>query len=79
MQDHHAIIPTGKAPADGRSDRDEQRIFDLVVRRFLGAFYPDAEFALTEAVIRVGDAANASAPEGQAGGGRRRREVPGRR
>jgi DNA topoisomerase-3 len=53
VQDHHAIIPTGKA---GRAslNRDEQRIFDLVVRRFLGAFYPDAEFANTELVVRVG-------------------------
>jgi DNA topoisomerase-3 len=53
VQDHHAIIPTGKAPRGGL-DRDEQRIFDLVVRRFLGAFYPDAEFANTELVVRVG-------------------------
>ena len=54
VSDHHAIIPTGK-PVDPKSlGRDEQRIFDLVVRRFLGAFYPDAEFAQTEAVVRVG-------------------------
>ncbi len=55
VHDHHAIIPTGKVPGQGGLDRDEQRIFDLVARRFLGAFHPDAEFALTEAVIRVGD------------------------
>ncbi|MEO8703999.1 MAG: DNA topoisomerase, partial [Kofleriaceae bacterium] len=53
VHDHHAIIPTGKARLDAL-DRDERRIFDLVVRRFLGAFYPDAEFAITEAWIRVG-------------------------
>jgi hypothetical protein len=54
VSDHHAIIPTGK-PVDPKSlGRDEQRIFDLVVRRFLGAFYPDAEFAQTEVVVRVG-------------------------
>ena len=52
--DHHAIIPTGKVPAAGALGPDEQRLYDLVVRRFLGAFHPDAEFALTEAVIRVG-------------------------
>jgi DNA topoisomerase-3 len=39
--------------------RDERRIFDLVARRFLGAFHPDAELAVTEAVIRVGAAAGA--------------------
>jgi len=60
VHDHHAIIPTGKVPGDGALGPDEQRIFDLVVRRFLGAFHPDAEFALTEAVIRVGDATKAS-------------------
>lgn len=64
VQDHHAIIPTGKTAALGGSrgpqavgpalDRDEANIFDLVVRRFLGVFHPDAEFALTDVVIRVG-------------------------
>ena len=54
VSDHHAIIPTGRLAAN--LDRDEQRIFDLVVRRFLGAFYPDAELAATEAWIRVGPA-----------------------
>ena len=61
VSDHHAIIPTGK-PVDPKSlGRDEQRIFDLVVRRFLGAFYPDAEFAQTEVVVRVGPDAGADA------------------
>jgi DNA topoisomerase-3 len=54
VQDHHAIIPTGKAARLEALDRDEKRVFDLVVRRFLGAFYPDAEFANTELVVRVG-------------------------
>ncbi|MEO8214422.1 MAG: DNA topoisomerase, partial [Myxococcales bacterium] len=54
VHDHHAIIPTGKVPAGAALGPDEQRLYDLVVRRFLGAFHPDAEFALTEAVIRVG-------------------------
>jgi DNA topoisomerase-3 len=54
VHDHHAIIPTGKVAGAGTLGRDEERIFDLVVRRFLGAFHPDAEFALTEAVLRVG-------------------------
>lgn len=53
VHDHHAIIPTGTAP--GRSlDRDEARVYDLILRRFLGAFFPDAELAVTEAWIRVG-------------------------
>jgi DNA topoisomerase-3 len=59
VSDHHAIIPTGKPIDPGRLGRDEQRIFDLVVRRFLGAFYPDAEFAQTEVVVAVGPDAGA--------------------
>jgi DNA topoisomerase-3 len=51
VSDHHAIIPTGARRA---LDRDEARLFDLIARRFLGAFYPDAEIAVTEAWIRVG-------------------------
>lgn len=54
VSDHHAIIPTGKISAASNLSRDESRMFDLVVRRFLGAFYPDAEFAQTEVVVRVG-------------------------
>jgi DNA topoisomerase-3 len=56
IHDHHAIVPTGKVVAMTSLGRDEHRVFDLVVRRFLGAFYPDAEFAVTRAVIRVGAA-----------------------
>jgi len=56
VHDHHAIIPTGKPVRPGALDRDEARLFDLVARRFLAAFFPDAEFAVTEAWIRVGAA-----------------------
>ncbi|HEX2689389.1 MAG TPA: DNA topoisomerase [Kofleriaceae bacterium] len=61
VHDHHAIIPTGKPVRLDALDHDERRLFDLVARRFLAAFYPDAEFAITEAWIRVG-AAVAGAP-----------------
>jgi DNA topoisomerase-3 len=83
--DHHAIIPTSGADRASALDRDEQRIFDLVARRFLGAFYPDAEFAVTEAWIRVApperDAADghrsASAPGNDDADGRRTASAPG--
>lgn len=62
VSDHHAIIPTGtRIPQGGSLDRDEARLLDLIARRFLGAFFPDAEFANTEAWIRVG-AGPASVP-----------------
>lgn len=54
IQDHHAIVPTGKTVRLDSLERNERRIYDLVVRRFLGAFYPDAEFAQTEVTVRVG-------------------------
>jgi len=57
VEDHHAIIPTGAQITMARweaLDRDHQRVFDLVARRFLGAFFPDAVFAATELVVRVG-------------------------
>jgi DNA topoisomerase-3 len=59
VSDHHAIIPTAKAPRLDALDRDERRVYDLIVRRFLGAFFPDAEFAVTEVWIRVGPGAAA--------------------
>ncbi|CAN5115988.1 hypothetical protein BH11MYX1_BH11MYX1_30440 [soil metagenome] len=54
VSDHHAIIPTGATVRLAALDRDEHRLFDLVARRFLGVFHPDAEFAITETCIRVG-------------------------
>ena len=54
VQDHHAIVPTGKAVRLEALDVDERRIFDLVARRFLGIFFPEAVFAVTDVAIRVG-------------------------
>jgi DNA topoisomerase III len=45
VSDHFAIIPTLQAPS-GLSDA-EQRLYDLVVRRFLSVFFPSAEFLVT--------------------------------
>ena len=56
VSDHHAIIPTARRARLEALDRDERRLFDLVARRFLGAFFPDAEFAVSEVWIRVGTA-----------------------
>lgn len=42
VEDHHAILPTAKRP--GNLSPDEQKIYDLVVRRFLSHFYPAAEY-----------------------------------
>ncbi len=45
VTDHHAIIPTGVTPSGLNSD--EEKVFDLVARRFIAAFYPDCQFTTT--------------------------------
>ncbi|WP_223066229.1 type IA DNA topoisomerase [Paenibacillus caui] len=42
VEDHHAILPTLKRSA--ALSKDEQQIYDLVIRRFLSHFYPPAEY-----------------------------------
>ena len=51
VSDHFAIIPTGAHPKT-LSDA-EQKIYDLVTRRFLAIFYPAAEYLVTTRVTRV--------------------------
>lgn len=51
VTDHHAIIPTG-VPAQSLSDM-ERNVYDLVVRRFIAAFYPDCRFSTTTITGRV--------------------------
>ena len=51
VTDHHAIIPTG-VPAQSLSDM-ERNVYDLVVRRFIAAFYPDCQFSTTTVTGRV--------------------------
>ena len=45
VTDHHAIIPTGVIPQN-LSDA-EQKVFDLVARRFIAVFLPDCKFSTT--------------------------------
>jgi len=49
--DHFAIIPTGNIPS--ALNRDEQALFDLVVKRFVAVFYPPAEYESTTRITRV--------------------------
>ncbi|MCM3783847.1 DNA topoisomerase 3 [Neobacillus mesonae] len=42
VEDHHAILPTLKKA--GSLSKDENQIYDLIVRRFLSHFYPPAEY-----------------------------------
>jgi DNA topoisomerase III len=54
VTDHHAIIPTlsERHPVDKMRD-DERRIYDLVVRRFLAVFHPEAVFENTRVETTV--------------------------
>ena len=53
VTDHHAIIPTG-VPPKGLSDM-EHHVFDLVARRFIGAFYPECKFSTTTVLGKAGE------------------------
>jgi DNA topoisomerase III len=53
ISDHFAIIPTLQAPK--QLNEAEQKIYDMVVRRFLAVFYPAAEFLQTTRVTKVGE------------------------
>lgn len=44
VSDHHAIIPTEQFVQLEHMTNEERRIYDLVVKRFLAALYPPAEF-----------------------------------
>jgi DNA topoisomerase-3 len=53
VTDHHAIIPTNAPhPVDKMSD-DDVRIYDLVARRFLAVFHPEAVFENTKVETEV--------------------------
>ncbi len=54
VSDHFAIVPTGELPRIAALSGDDRRLFDLVVRRFLGAFYPPALWERVERVTQVG-------------------------
>lgn len=53
VTDHHAIIPTG-VEAKAMTDL-EAKVYDLISRRFIGAFYPDCTFDTTTVFGEVGD------------------------
>ncbi len=56
VTDHHAIIPTlaERHPVE-KMEGDDLRIYDLVVRRFLAIFHPEAVFENTRVETTVGE------------------------
>ncbi|MDT5269373.1 MAG: topoisomerase [Acidobacteriota bacterium] len=53
VTDHHAVIPTKQKINAAALSPDEKRIYDLVARRFLAAFFPDAELERTMVVTEA--------------------------
>jgi DNA topoisomerase III len=53
ISDHFAIIPTLQAPK--HLNEAEQKLYDLVVRRFLAVFHPAAEYLQTTRITTLGE------------------------
>lgn len=53
ISDHFAIIPTLQAPK--KLSEAEEKIYDLVVKRFMAVFFPAAEYDVTTRITTVAD------------------------
>ncbi len=51
VTDHHAIIPTGETPSG--ITPQEQKIYDMITRRFISVFYPDCIVSNTTVLGKV--------------------------
>ena len=52
VSDHFAIIPTGTVP--NGLDTEQSKIYDLVTKRFIAAFFPAAVFLKTTRITSIG-------------------------
>ncbi len=50
LTDHHAIIPTGRKVNASALSADEVKLFDLVARRLIAAFYPPYVYNATKVI-----------------------------
>ncbi len=55
VTDHHAIIPTKAEHRVDKMSDDDRRVYDMVVRRFLAVFHPDAVFENTRLETTVAE------------------------
>src|SRR5437773_2988913 len=51
ISDHFAIIPSGQKPHG--LDEAQQKVYDMIVRRFIAIFFPAAQFEVTTRITRV--------------------------
>lgn len=54
VSDHHAIIPTEQGVSMSDLEYGERKIYELVVRRFLGVLLPPCEYEQTEITAECG-------------------------
>jgi len=52
VTDHHAIIPTG---IQNHLQHNQQKVYNIIVRRFLGVFYPDSEVSNSAVMGKAAD------------------------
>jgi len=50
---HHAIIPTTEKVTIERLTGEEQKLYDLIVRRFIAVWFPPAQYHQTDVVTEV--------------------------
>jgi len=55
VADHHAIIPTRSEHSLDKMSDDDRRVYDMVARRFLAVFHPEAVFEQTRLETAVAD------------------------
>lgn len=55
VTDHHAIIPTNVPPQKANLTQDEKRVYDLIAKRFIAAFYPDCKVSTTTVMAQVAE------------------------
>src|SRR4051794_9887139 len=55
VTDHHAIIPTKSVHQLAKMGADEKKVFDLVAKRFLAIFHPDAVYERTRIETTVAE------------------------
>jgi DNA topoisomerase-3 len=51
ISDHFAIIPSGQTPHG--LDEAQQKVYDMIVRRFIAIFFPAAQFEVTTRITRI--------------------------
>jgi DNA topoisomerase-3 len=51
ISDHFAIVPTGTTPHG--LDEVQQKIYEMIVRRFIAVFFPPAQYEVTTRITRV--------------------------